>query len=113
MITFSEAELTLNRDNSAFISPEGQHYPVLYANHSKFAKEWGFEYASDLEQIGWLHISDGVCMIRKKPTQEQEAWVMAVANKYGPDHDAAREILTTFLNLCDRFERRSLYESAY
>lgn len=111
-MTFSEKELTLNRDNSAFVSPEGSYYPVRYADHSKFAREWGFEYAVDLEAIGWLHISDGNCYSRKKPTKEQEEWVMAMVNFNGPDHDGAREIYSNFLTLCDSFERRSYYDGS-
>lgn len=59
----------------AWIAPDGKFYPVEHAGHWDFAKKvitkaLDFGWVDELEDQGWLHISDAIHG-RKAPTQAQ------------------------------------------
>ncbi len=54
-----------------WLSPDGVYYPCGFYNHSAAAMEIAGVDSSDLEERGWLHISDSRIWLQRGLTQRQ------------------------------------------
>ncbi len=54
-----------------WLSPDGLYYPCGYQNHWEAAMEIGGVGPYDLEERGWVHISDGRFSVERALTQPQ------------------------------------------
>lgn len=115
---------------NGWLDPAGKFWDIGNWGHMEFATQWLYpdteeidprkiDPVTELEKLGWLHISDGDVYYRKKPTARQQDvlydWIMSIKKHVvfkeiptmHPENLGIKEFLDRFAKRKKKLSKRS------